>query len=142
MHLSGRTRWAFGLGVLGALVRPELWVLLALYARVHVVADAALPAGRWPWALVIVPALWIGLDWWGSGDLLHGGSVARSTPPESAALTDRPALTVSRRAGRARDGAAVLAAAGGGGCWRCAGGSGWWSSSALATALWVAARGA
>ena len=60
--------------------------------------------------LVAVPALWVGLDWWGSGELLHGGSVARSTPPESAALTDRPALTVVRRAAELVT-APVLAAA-------------------------------
>ena len=41
MHLSGRTRWAFALGALGALVRPELWALLALYGALHVAADAA-----------------------------------------------------------------------------------------------------
>ena len=108
-HLGGRRRLAFGLGVLGSLVRPELWLLVALY-------------GLWTWrsdarfrpliaaGLVAVPALWVGLDWWGSGELLHGGSVARSTPPESAALTDRPALTVVRRAAELVT-APVLAAA-------------------------------
>ena len=109
MHLGGRTRWAFALGALGALVRPELWALLALYAAYTWASD---PAFRPALAgtLLAVPALWIGLDWWGSGDLLHGGSVARSTPPESAALTDRPAFTVVRRSAELVT-AAVLAAA-------------------------------
>jgi hypothetical protein len=97
MHLSGRWRLAFGLGLLGALVRPELWPLLAAYAAYAWAHDAsfrpALAGG-----LVLVPCLWVGLDWWGSGDFLHGGSVARSTPAASAALTDHPALTVCRRA--------------------------------------------
>ena len=96
MHLSGRTRWAFGLGALGALVRPELWVLLALYAAYRWSSDAVIRPAVVA-TLAAVPALWVGLDWWGSGELLHGGSVARSTPPESAALTDRPAFTVLRR---------------------------------------------
>jgi hypothetical protein len=30
-HLAGRPRWAFALGVLGALGRPEVWPFLALY---------------------------------------------------------------------------------------------------------------
>ncbi len=96
MHLSGRTRWAFALGALGALVRPELWALVALYGAYTWPADAAFRPAL-VGTLLAVPALWIGLDWWGSGDLLHGGSVARSTPPESAALADRPAFTVLRR---------------------------------------------
>ena len=48
MHLSGRTRWAFGLGVLGALVRPELWLLLALYGAYAWIADPR-PSGRCSW---------------------------------------------------------------------------------------------
>ncbi len=109
MHLGGRTRWAFGLGVLGALVRPELWFLLALYGVYAWIADPGFRAAV-AGALVIVPALWIGLDWWGSGELFHGGNVARSTPPESAALTDRPAATVIRRAGQLVTAPLVLAA--------------------------------
>lgn len=108
-HLAGRTRLAFWIGAIGALVRPELWLLVLLYAAWRWRADPgfrpALAAG-----VAVVPALWIGLDWWGSGDLLHGGDVARSTPPESAALTDRPALTVVRRAAELVT-APVLAAA-------------------------------
>ncbi|HEU0025001.1 MAG TPA: hypothetical protein VFQ12_10235 [Thermoleophilaceae bacterium] len=96
MHLEGRRRWAFAFGALGSLVRPELWVLLALYAAYLWSRDTAFrPVATG--SLAAIPAVWIGLDWWGSGELLHGGSVARSTPPESAALTDRPAFTVLRR---------------------------------------------
>ena len=111
MHLSGRWRLAFGLGLLGALVRPELWPLLAAYAAYAWAHDAsfrpALAGG-----LVLVPCLWVGLDWWGSGDFLHGGSVARSTPAESAALTDHPALTVCRRAAELVTAPLLAAAAG------------------------------
>ena len=111
MHLSGRWRLAFGLGLLGALVRPELWPLLAAYAAYAWAHDAsfrpALAGG-----LVLVPCLWVGLDWWGSGDFLHGGSVARSTPAASAALTDHPALTVCRRAAELVTAPLLAAAAG------------------------------
>lgn len=111
MHLSGRWRLAFGLGLLGALVRPELWPLLAAYAAYAWAHDAsfrpALAGG-----LVLVPCLWVGLDWWGSGDFLHGGSVARSTPAASAALTDHPALTVCRRAAELVAAPLLAAAAG------------------------------
>jgi hypothetical protein len=109
MHRCGRRRWAFGLGALGALVRPELWALVALYGAYLWLADPGFRAGVAA-TLVLVPVLWVGLDWWGSGDLLHGGSVARSTPPESAALTDRPAFTVVRRAAELVTAPVVLAA--------------------------------
>ncbi len=136
-HLGGRRRLAFGLGVLGSLVRPELWLLVALY-------------GLWTWrsdvrfrpliaaGLVAVPALWVGLDWWGSGELLHGGSVARSTPPESAALTDRPALTVIRRAAELVT-APVLAAAIAAAALALRRRDAVVTALAAATALWVAA---
>ena len=126
MHLSGRTRWAFALGALGALVRPELWVLLALYGAYTWPADAAFRPAL-VGTLLTVPALWIGLDWWGSGDLLHGGGVARSTPPESAALTDRPAFTVLRRSAELVT-APLLAAAAVAVAWRSGDARPWWWS--------------
>ena len=43
-HLSGRPRWAFVLGALAALGRPEVWPFLALYA---IWAWRAIPSMRW-----------------------------------------------------------------------------------------------
>jgi hypothetical protein len=86
-HLSGRTRWAFGLLVLAALGRPEVWPFLALYAAWAWRADSSLRpllvAGA-----AIIPALWFGIPALtansalvsgtlaeGSGNALHGGKV-------------------------------------------------------------------
>jgi hypothetical protein len=59
-HLSGRVRWAFGLGVLAALGRPEVWPFLGLYS---VWAWFARPAMRWLIAsgIVVLLALWFGV---------------------------------------------------------------------------------
>lgn len=59
-HLSGRPRWAFVLGVLAALARPEVWLFLGLYA---IWAWRAVPAMRW---LIVVGiaallVLWFGI---------------------------------------------------------------------------------
>jgi hypothetical protein len=59
-HLSGRVRWAFVLGVLAALGRPEVWPFLALYS---IWAWRARPAMRWLIAggIVALLALWFGV---------------------------------------------------------------------------------
>jgi hypothetical protein len=43
-HLSGRPRWAFALGALAALGRPEVWPFLAIYS---IWAWRAIPSMRW-----------------------------------------------------------------------------------------------
>jgi hypothetical protein len=43
-HLSGRHRWAFALGALAALGRPEVWPFLAIYS---IWAWRAIPSMRW-----------------------------------------------------------------------------------------------
>lgn len=75
-HLDGRHTSAFLLGVLFSLDRPEAWPLLAVYAL-------------WLWrkdpplrrllvvTLPIIPLLWFGGDWWGSGSPMHGADAAR-----------------------------------------------------------------
>ncbi len=59
-HLSGRPRWAFVLGALAGLGRPEVWLFLALYsiwAWRAIPSMRALIAGGW----VVMVALWFGI---------------------------------------------------------------------------------
>ena len=49
-------------------------------------------------AVVLPPALWLGLDWIGSGDPLHASSTATSATEGSAANAKVPAFEVVRRA--------------------------------------------
>lgn len=75
-HCAGRPLQALGLATLAALGREEVWPFLALYAvyllwRQPGCRLAALGV------IVLVPALWLGGDWIGSGDPLHGGVLAK-----------------------------------------------------------------
>jgi hypothetical protein len=96
-HLAGRRDWALVLVALAGLIRPEAWVLLGLYGafvwlyepRLRPLAVAA---------VAVPPALWLGLDWIGSGDPLHAGSTATSATEGSAANASVPAFEVVRRA--------------------------------------------
>jgi hypothetical protein len=59
-HLHGRPRWAFVLGVLAALGRPEVWLFLGLYS---IWAWRAIPSMRW-WiiaGIVVLVLLWFGI---------------------------------------------------------------------------------
>jgi hypothetical protein len=75
-HIEGHRHQAMALGALAALGRPELWPFLALYAGFaiwrkearRVVAIAL---------VIVVPVMWLGGDWWGSGDPFHGSTLAK-----------------------------------------------------------------
>ena len=81
-HLAGRPTAALLLGTALALDRPEAWPFLAVYAV-------------WLWrrdpgqraliaiALPLVPLLWFGGDWWGSGSPWHGAGGAQVVANES-----------------------------------------------------------
>ncbi|MDP9346475.1 MAG: hypothetical protein M3P44_12300 [Actinomycetota bacterium] len=99
LHVRGRRDGAFLLGALAGLARPEVWLLVGVYA-----AYVCLSERRW-WPLVLgVPgmlALWIVPDWLGSGDLLHTFHLARiSAEPRSLQVTSDPALELLRGAAR------------------------------------------
>lgn len=84
-HLDGRRDHALVLGVLAALLRPEVWPFLGLY-------------GLWLWfqeprlrrlaigLLPLVPLLWLGGDWLGSGGVLTGADRARVSVEEGPGL--------------------------------------------------------
>lgn len=79
-HLRDRPSRTLVLLTATALVRPEAWPLVLLYAvwavrrsRVSWRPAAALGAA--------VPLLWVVPDWIGSGTALHGGEIAKDTTP-------------------------------------------------------------
>ena len=76
-HLDGRRRAAWALLLVAALARPEAWVFLGAYTFYGWSRDERDPRLAVV-ALAVVPLLWIGADWWGSGDPFHAGETARS----------------------------------------------------------------
>jgi hypothetical protein len=95
-HLDGHRGQAFALGTAAALLRPEVWPFLAVYAI-------------WLWRrepgarrlvgglLPLVPLLWFLPELWGSGDLLRSSERAQIPNPGAPTLADYPALEVVQR---------------------------------------------
>jgi hypothetical protein len=97
LHLSGRRGWAFALGALTGLARPEIWPLLGVYALYLWVFERR----RWPLLLGLptIVALWVLPDWAGSGELFHTfHSATISGEPTEILHTSFPAATLSGRA--------------------------------------------
>ena len=94
-HLDGARSHAFAAAFGAALLRPEIWPFLGVYA---VVVWRAEPRARRLLAalLVLVPILWFGPELWGSGDALRASSRARAPNPGSPAFAERPALEILR----------------------------------------------
>jgi len=95
-HLDGRRGWAFSLGFAAALLRPEVWPFLGLYGLWLAWAEPRLRllvAG----CFVALAVLWLGPEWWGSGNPLRASDRARQPNPDSAAFADSPFLEVFRR---------------------------------------------
>ncbi len=95
-HLSGRRRLALWCIALAGLIRPEAWPFLWLYAAYLWRAE---PATRRLVTLLAIapPAIWLGLDWIGSGNPLNAG--ARAHEPAAGSIADArfPAFEVLRR---------------------------------------------
>jgi len=94
-HLGEQRRRALVLGLLAALLRPEVWPFLLAYGvllwrrgeeRPLLVAAAA-----------VVPLAWFGPELWGSGELLRSTERARVPNPGQPALASVPALEVLKR---------------------------------------------
>jgi hypothetical protein len=96
-HLAGRRDWALVLIAVAGLIRPEAWVVIAAYGLYVWIREPRLRPLAIA-AVVVPPALWLGLDWAGSGDPLHGGSTATEATEGSAATASVPSLEVVRRA--------------------------------------------
>jgi len=93
-HLAGRTRAALALALAAALLRPEAWPFLGLYA-LWLWRTGREPLGVLALALAPVPVLWFGPDVIGAGGALGASEAARGTAsPQSAVYADFPALEV------------------------------------------------
>jgi hypothetical protein len=93
-HLAGRTRAALALALAAALLRPEAWPFLGLYALWLWRAGRESPAVL-ALALLPVPVLWFGPDVIGAGGALGASDAARGTAsPQSAVYADVPAFEV------------------------------------------------
>jgi hypothetical protein len=93
-QLAGRHRIALALVLAAALLRPEAWPFLGLYA-LWLWRTGREPLGVLAVALLPVPVLWFGPDVLGAGGALGASSAARGTAsPQSAVYADVPALEV------------------------------------------------
>lgn len=92
-HLTGRRRAVLACLAGMGLIRPEAWLLAGAYGLYVWRAERWFAAG----AVAIAPVLWLGLDWAGSGEPLHGGNTATDAAAGSAATAAVPALEVLRR---------------------------------------------
>jgi hypothetical protein len=98
-HLSGQRGQALALGFAAALLRPESWPFLGLYALWLLAREPRLRA-RTAMLLALLPVLWLGPELWGSGDALRAASRAQDPTLFSPAFADSPAFAVIERAER------------------------------------------
>jgi hypothetical protein len=95
-HLDGRRVQAVCLGALAALGRIELWPLLVLYAAWAFLQEVGARRAAVVGLVLVVPVLWLGGDWVGSGDALHGSKRAAGFQERSSKRAEK----VARRTGR------------------------------------------
>jgi hypothetical protein len=96
LHLSGRRRAALWAAFAAALLRPESWPFVGLYALWAAWRDPSLR--RLVAAMTVAGlVLWFGPELWGSGNALRAGERARDPNPNALAFADHPALQVAKR---------------------------------------------
>jgi hypothetical protein len=95
-HLDGRRGPAFVLGFAAGLLRPEVWPFLAVYGLWLMWREPGLRLLVLACGAATV-ALWLGPEWWGSGNPLRASDRARQPNPDSAAFAEHPFAEVFRR---------------------------------------------
>jgi hypothetical protein len=96
LHLAGRRRTALWAAFGAALLRPESWPFVGLYALWLAWREPAmrrLVAGM----TVAGAVLWFGPELWGSGNALRAGERARDPNPNALAFAQHPAVEVVKR---------------------------------------------
>jgi hypothetical protein len=93
-HVEERRGQALALLFAAALLRPEAWPFLLVYAILYAARDRR----RWLVAaplLAAVPLLWFGPEWIGAGNPVHGATLARlSREARHTQMLRNPALEV------------------------------------------------
>ena len=116
-HLAARHGPAFAWALGAALLRPEAWAFLGLYAAWLALRQR----GRLAWivpALAFVPLLWFLPEQWGSGSLSRGAERAQLAGADSPGAAEHPAVEVVRNAFDLSPGIVFLGlAAGLAACW-------------------------
>ena len=97
-ELAGRRDVAFAMAVCAGLLRPEAWPFLAAYS-VFLMWRRALPVRVVLGAGIVVLALWLLPEWWGSGDLWRAAHRAKNVNPGAPTFADNPALQTLHNAG-------------------------------------------
>src|SRR4051794_29140759 len=98
LHIAGRRHGALWACFGAALLRPESWPFVGLYALWLAWREPPLRkvvAGMSVAGLV----LWFGPELWGSGNALRAGERARDPNPNALAFAEHPAREVARRFG-------------------------------------------
>lgn len=111
-HLDGRPDHALVLGFLAALGRPEVWPFYGLYCAWLWVSQ---PERRRAVASLtaLAAVIWLGGDWWGSGNPLEASERANTPTPTSLSTADHPAISLIGRALRLVIAPVLVAAAAG-----------------------------
>lgn len=94
-HVARRRGQALGLLFAASLLRPEAWLFLVVYAAFYAGRDPRRWLGLVP-LLGAVPAAWLGPEWIGAGDPLHGSHLAQASSEASQTRAlGRPLLGVT-----------------------------------------------
>jgi hypothetical protein len=97
-HLAGRPRQAFAWGVAAALLRPEAWPFLGVYALWLLWSQRGAVLKQVIAGIGCLPVLWFLPELWGSGNLSRAADRARQPLSNSAAFSDHPAIQVLHNA--------------------------------------------
>jgi hypothetical protein len=96
-ELDRRRGWAFVFLLGAAMLRPEAWPFVGLYALWLVLRDRR----RLTWVaagLASIPVLWLGPELWGSGNAFRASDRAQQPLPNSPAWADHPWLELIKDA--------------------------------------------